>query len=63
MFENEWVLSNQVKSGNKVSVVDVTGCSGFFFWDAKNIPSAFHIFCGDETSMAETPPSTWATIA
>lgn len=48
LFENEWVLSNKVKSGDTVSVVDVTGCNAVYFWDDNNIPSVFHIFCGVE---------------
>ncbi|KAI8624405.1 hypothetical protein F5Y19DRAFT_491043 [Xylariaceae sp. FL1651] len=48
--ENQWVLSNVVKRGDVVSVVDVTGCDAVFLWDENSIPSAFHIFCGDEAA-------------
>jgi hypothetical protein len=48
--ENQWVLSNVVKSGDAVSVVDVTGCNAVFFWDENSIPSVFHIFCGAEAA-------------
>jgi hypothetical protein len=48
--ENQWVTSVKVKSKDKVSAVQLTGCTAVFFWDVNNIPSAWHIFCGNEAT-------------
>ena len=48
LYENEWITSVKVKSGDKVNVVDLSGCSAIYFWDSASIPSVFHIFCGEE---------------
>jgi len=48
LYENEWITSVKVNSGDKVNVVDLSGCSAIYFWDSASIPSVFHIFCGEE---------------
>ena len=42
--EDMYVLS---ASGTSV-VTNLSGCTAVFLWDANNVPSIFHIFCGDE---------------
>jgi len=49
LLENHWVKASTVKKGDKVSVINVTGCSAVFLWTSANIPSAFYILCGKET--------------
>ena len=49
LLENHWVKASAVKKNDKVSVINVTGCSAVFLWTSANIPSAFHILCGNET--------------
>ncbi|KAK2604300.1 hypothetical protein N8I77_007243 [Diaporthe amygdali] len=46
--ENEWITALKVKSGDKISVINVSGCSAVFLWNENDIPSVFHIFCGQE---------------
>jgi type IV secretory pathway VirB10-like protein len=50
--EDMYVLSAK----GKVVVTNMSGCTAIFFWDASDIPSVFHIFCGDETDK------TWEAI-
>lgn len=46
--ENEWVPSANVRNSDKVSAVQLSGCTAVFFWDRDNIQSVYHILCGNE---------------
>lgn len=46
--ENEWISSDNVRRGDTVAVVNLSGCTAVFLWDSNNIPSVFHILCGHE---------------
>lgn len=50
LVENDYCLASKVKSGNKVTVADVSGCSGVFFFKADGVPSAVHITAGQEAA-------------
>ncbi|KAG8158487.1 hypothetical protein KVR01_011609 [Diaporthe batatas] len=53
LLENQWVPASALKSGDKVAVTDITGCSAVFLWNKDNLPSVFHIFC--EAGAKEAP--------
>ncbi|EPE36638.1 hypothetical protein GLAREA_08801 [Glarea lozoyensis ATCC 20868] len=48
--EHQWITASNVSSGDKISVVNVSGCTPVFFWNEENIPSVFHIFSGREAT-------------
>lgn len=50
LFENEYCLASSVRSGDIVSVVDLSGCSAVYFFNAAGLPSAFHISAGHEAA-------------
>ncbi|KAI9713616.1 MAG: hypothetical protein M1820_000999 [Bogoriella megaspora] len=54
LYEDEWVTAIKVKSGDKVTAVDVSGCTVAFFWNKDNVPSAYHFFCGSDVSDSKT---------
>jgi hypothetical protein len=60
LLQNHWVKASTVKKGDKVSVINVTGCSAIFLWTSAAIPSAFHILCGKETPDMERGAETIA---
>lgn len=46
--------ATDVHQGANVAVVDVSGCSGLFFWSQTGTePSAFHLTAGNEKSEAK----------
>lgn len=38
-----------VNAKGKSVVTNLSGCTAIFLWDSNNVPSIFHILCGDET--------------
>lgn len=54
LYEDQWVTAVKVKSGDKVAVTDVSGCTAVFFWNSANVPSTFHLFCGTDLADGAT---------
>ena len=45
------LLASEVVEGSTVDVLDLSGCSAVFFYDANGLPTTFHITAGEETKQ------------
>ena len=49
--ENQYVTANKV-GGGSASVTNLSGCTALFFYDRSNVPSVYHIMCGQEYELS-----------
>lgn len=54
LYEDQWITALKVQSGDKIAVTDVKRCTAVFFWNSANIPSTYHIYCGNDIADAKT---------
>lgn len=53
--ESTYVRATQINNnGNSATVVDLTGCTALFFFKQDTLTAAYHIFCGNEATDADT---------
>jgi hypothetical protein len=50
--ENQFIFAGKLKGVSEVSVTNLSGCTALFFWDDRNVPYVFHVFCNEEEKKA-----------